>query len=44
MFCDRYQEISEVTGLGTGNIGFLIHVGLKRLRELLPKDLLENLG
>lgn len=39
-----YQEISEVTGLGTGNIGFLIHVGIKRLRELLPKDLLENLG
>ena len=39
-----YQEISEVTGLGTGNIGFLIHVGLKRLRELLPGDLLENLA
>jgi len=39
-----YQEISKVTGLGTGNIGFLIHVGLKRLRELLPGDLLENLA
>lgn len=38
-----YQEISEVTGLGTGNIGFLIHVGLRRLRELLPEDLVENL-
>lgn len=39
-----YQEISKVTGLGTGNIGFLIHVGVKRLRELLPPDMLENLG
>jgi len=38
-----YKEISEVTGLGSGNIGFLIHTGLKRLRELLPGDLLENL-
>lgn len=31
-----YDEISEVTGLTTGNIGFLIHTGLKRLRELMP--------
>ena len=34
-----YQEIQEITGLKTGNIGFLIHSGLKRLRELLPADL-----
>lgn len=34
-----YQEISSITGLGTGNIGFLIHTGLKRLRDLLPEDL-----
>ncbi len=34
-----YQEIHEVTGLATGNIGFLIHTGLKRLREILPADL-----
>ena len=34
-----YREISEVTGLSTGNIGFLIHTGLKRLRDLLPGDL-----
>ena len=38
-----YKEISEVTGLRSGNIGFLIHTGLKRLRELLPADFLENL-
>lgn len=34
-----YQEIHAITGLATGNIGFLIHTGLKRLRELLPADL-----
>lgn len=27
-----YEEIHRVTGLTTGNIGFLIHAGLKRLR------------
>ena len=31
-----YAEISEQTGLQTGNIGFLIHTGLKKLRETLP--------
>jgi len=34
-----YQEIQKVTGLSQGNIGFLIHTGLKRVRELLPDDL-----
>lgn len=34
-----YQEIHGITGLTTGNIGFLIHTGLKRLREILPADL-----
>ena len=34
-----YREIQCVTGLTTGNIGFLIHTGLKRLREILPDDL-----
>lgn len=38
-----YQEISEVTGLSTGNVGFLLHAGLKRLRTILPDDLLQNL-
>jgi RNA polymerase sigma factor (sigma-70 family) len=33
-----YQEIVEVTGLSSGNIGFLIHTGLRRLRESLPAD------
>jgi RNA polymerase sigma-70 factor (ECF subfamily) len=36
-----YQEICEQTGLSSGNVGFLIHTGLKRMRELLPADLLD---
>ena len=31
-----YNEIAKVTGLKQGNIGFLIHTGLKRLREMMP--------
>jgi RNA polymerase sigma factor (sigma-70 family) len=34
-----YHEIQKVTGLSSGNIGFLIHTGLKRLRDLMPEDL-----
>jgi len=30
-----YQEIHHVTGLSQGNIGFLIHTGLKQLRALM---------
>ncbi|MEM1085422.1 MAG: sigma-70 family RNA polymerase sigma factor [Verrucomicrobiota bacterium] len=37
-----YKEISEATGLSGGNVGFLIHTGLKRLRQLLPADLMEG--
>jgi RNA polymerase sigma-70 factor (ECF subfamily) len=28
-----YKEISEITNLSTGNVGFLIHTGLKTIRE-----------
>lgn len=31
-----YGEIHDVTGLTQGNIGFLIHTGLKKLREWMP--------
>ncbi|MCP5534748.1 MAG: sigma-70 family RNA polymerase sigma factor [Akkermansiaceae bacterium] len=34
-----YQEISDATGLSSGNVGFLIHTGMKRLREILPDEL-----
>ena len=37
-----YKEISEATGLTSGNVGFLLHTGLKRLRSILPEDLLDN--
>jgi RNA polymerase sigma factor (sigma-70 family) len=30
-----YQEISEITGLTVTNVGFLLHVGLKKLRTIL---------
>ena len=28
-----YREISEITGLSESNVGFLLHTGLKRVRE-----------
>lgn len=34
-----YREIHKVTGLSNGNVGFLIHTGLKRLRDILPDDM-----
>jgi RNA polymerase sigma factor (sigma-70 family) len=30
-----YQEISDITGLSVTNVGFLLHVGLKKLRTIL---------
>ena len=30
-----YREIAAMTGLSVSNVGFLIHTGLKRLRQLL---------
>ena len=30
-----YLEIQQITGLSSGNIGFLIHTGLKQLRALM---------
>lgn len=33
-----YREISAVTGFSVSNVGFLIHTGLKRLRQLLSHE------
>ena len=33
-----YREISEITGLSVSNVGFLLHVGIKRLREIMQND------
>ncbi len=30
-----YREISDVTGLNEGNVGFLLHTGLKKLRSAM---------
>ena len=30
-----YKEISAVTGLSVSNVGYLLHVAIKRLRELM---------
>lgn len=32
-----YREISEITTLSVGNVGFLLHTGLRRLRELFQQ-------
>ena len=32
-----YREISEVTGLSISNVGFLIHVGIRKIRETLRR-------
>ena len=33
-----YREIASLTGLSVSNVGFLIHTGLKRLRQLLSHE------
>ena len=37
-----YKEIAEVTGLSATNVGFLLHVALKKLRELLHEAPLDS--
>lgn len=34
----KYREIAAVTGLSISNVGFLIHTGLKKLREALGES------
>jgi RNA polymerase sigma-70 factor (ECF subfamily) len=34
-----YKEISEITGLSVSNVGFLIHVGVKKLRQSIQTTL-----
>lgn len=38
-----YQEISDITGLSVTNVGFLLHVGLKKLRAMLREAPLDAL-
>ncbi|HCN30573.1 MAG TPA: sigma-70 family RNA polymerase sigma factor [Verrucomicrobiales bacterium] len=34
-----YQEIAEVTGLSTGNVGFIMHTAIKKLRQMMQREL-----
>ncbi len=34
-----YQQIADVTGLTVGNVGFIMHVAIKKMRELLNREL-----
>jgi RNA polymerase sigma-70 factor (ECF subfamily) len=33
-----YKEISQVTGLSVTNVGFLIHAGLKAIRQAMVEQ------
>ncbi|MFM2221609.1 MAG: hypothetical protein RLZZ553_1357 [Verrucomicrobiota bacterium] len=37
-----YEEISHVTGLTAGNVGFLLHHAIKRLREWIPREMAQQ--
>ncbi len=38
-----YKEIAEITSLSVGNVGFLLHTGLRKLREFLQENETFNL-
>jgi RNA polymerase sigma-70 factor (ECF subfamily) len=33
-----YQEISDITGLSVGNVGFLLNAAMRNLRGKLERD------
>jgi RNA polymerase sigma-70 factor (ECF subfamily) len=33
-----YKEISQVTGLSVSNVGYLIHTGLKKIRQQMKQE------
>jgi RNA polymerase sigma-70 factor (ECF subfamily) len=37
-----YQQIADITGLTTGNVGFIMHTGIKKLRQMMERTLAEN--
>jgi RNA polymerase sigma-70 factor (ECF subfamily) len=37
-----YQEIAGITGLSVGNVGFIMHHAIKKLRELLSHDMADE--
>jgi RNA polymerase sigma factor (sigma-70 family) len=38
-----YQEIAGITGLSVTNVGFLLHIGLKKLRAILREAPLDSI-
>ena len=38
-----YQEIAGITGLSVGNVGFIMHHAIKKLREHLGRELADQL-
>ena len=34
-----YQQIADITGLSVGNVGFIMHMAIKKLRVLLNREL-----
>ncbi len=38
-----YKEIADITSLSVGNVGFLLHTGLRKLREYLSENETFNL-
>lgn len=38
-----YKEISDITGLSITNVGFILHVGLKKLRAVLREAPIDSL-
>jgi RNA polymerase sigma-70 factor (ECF subfamily) len=37
-----YKDIARITGLTIGNVGFIMHTAIKKLRELLNRELTEH--
>ena len=33
-----YQQISEITGLSVGNVGFILNAAMRQLREMMERD------
>jgi RNA polymerase sigma factor (sigma-70 family) len=38
-----YKEIADITSLSVGNVGFLLHTGLRKMREFLQDNATYNL-
>lgn len=37
-----YKDIARITGLSIGNVGFIMHMAIRKLRDLLNRELTEH--